>query len=63
MKAGESIVVVHKTTGLDYRLTARADGSFYLSANDGVVPSGQVLNGPLETILSDFQLKRKYGHG
>ena len=47
----------HTQTKLLYRLFDRGDGSYYLSANDGRVPSGQILNGPLDRILTDYPLE------
>ena len=41
-----SMKVAHKKSGLDYRLFPRPEidkDAYYLSANDGRVPSGQII--------------------
>jgi len=41
-----STVVKHKKSGLSYRLTPKPNinkDAYYLSANDGMVPSGQMI--------------------
>lgn len=53
----DSILVRKIDTGATYRLWKRPDNSYYLSANDGMVPSGQVVNGPLSRVLTDFRLE------
>jgi len=38
----KSFKVKHRKSGLTYRLTPKTQG-YYLSANDGMVPSGQMI--------------------
>jgi len=52
-----STLVRHKESGLLYRLSDLNNGTFYISANDGRVPSGQVLNGPIDRVLKDYPLE------
>jgi hypothetical protein len=52
----QSHKVRHKKSGLIYRLYKNEEG-YYLSSNDGLVPSGQQLYGTLERILQDYHLE------
>jgi len=48
--------VRHKESGLTYILTKNEKG-YYMSCDDGMVPSGQQLHGTLEEILQDYPLE------
>ena len=43
MKITTSTIVKHKTSGLEYRLIPKGNDSYYLTTNDGMVPSGQMI--------------------
>ena len=43
MKIAKSTKVRHKKSGLIYRLIPKHDITYYLTANDGIVPSGQMI--------------------
>lgn len=43
MKVNGSIKVKSKLNGLEYRLYAKEKDAYYLTCNDGLVPSGQMI--------------------
>jgi len=53
----DGVLKVRKTdTGAIYKLSRKERG-WYLSANDGIVPSGQTVYGQLRRILDEFGLE------
>ena len=43
MKITTTTIVRHKKSGLEYRLLPKGNDSYYLTPNDGKVPSGQMI--------------------
>jgi len=41
----EDVIIIHNISGLHYGLTRKDSDKWYLSANDGRVPSGQIIHG------------------
>lgn len=50
-------LVIHKTSNLEYKLTPKGNDSYYLTPNDGMVPSGQMIYRTPEELDEMFIVK------
>jgi hypothetical protein len=53
-----TVKVRHTTTGLIYLLVPQGADAWWLTPNDGLVPSGQAVYGGLDSIMRDYNLER-----
>ena len=57
-------LVVNRKSGLKYLLIPKGDDSYYMSCNDGIVPSGQMIYRTPEEldelfVLGDITIKKR----